>query len=128
MDKNVKINDLPEFDIVDHLDSDAAIAEYLSQVLTDGDDGELAHALGHIAKARGMAQIAKDAGIGRESLYKALRADANPRFDTISRVCKALGVKLVAQPLAVPEPSLRRLRGIAKGARADGYRERGGTG
>ena len=46
-----------------------------------------------------MAQIAKDAGIGRESLYKALRANANPRFDTISRVCKALGVKLVARPI-----------------------------
>jgi probable addiction module antidote protein len=46
-----------------------------------------------------MAQIAQDAGIGREALYKALRADAQPRFDTIARVCKALGVKLTAQPL-----------------------------
>ena len=90
---------LPEFDMADYLDSDAAIAEYLSQVLSDGDDGELAHALGRIAKARGMAQIAKDAGIGRESLCKALRADAHPCFDTISRVCKALGVKRVAQPI-----------------------------
>ncbi len=64
-----------------------------------GDDSELAHALGHIAKARGMTQIARDAGIGRESLYKALRANSHPRFDTTSRVCKALGVKLVAQPI-----------------------------
>lgn len=48
--------------------------------------------------ARGMAQIAEETGIGREALYKALRADAQPRFDTISRVCKALGVKLVVQP------------------------------
>jgi probable addiction module antidote protein len=79
--------------------SNVAVAEYLSQVLTDGDDSELAHALGHIAKARGMTQIAKDAGIGRESLYKALRADAHPRFDTISRVCRALGVKFVARPI-----------------------------
>jgi probable addiction module antidote protein len=99
MTKKVKIDDLPEFDMADYLDNDAAVAEYLSQVLTDGDDSELAQALGHIAKARGMTRIAKDAGIGRESLYKALRADAHPRFDTISRVCKALGVKLVAQPI-----------------------------
>ena len=93
----VKINALPEFDMSHYLDSDEAVAEYLTQVLSDGDDSELAHALGHIAKARGMTQIAKDAGIGRESLYKALRADAHPRFDTVNRVCKALGVKLVAQ-------------------------------
>ena len=125
MNKKVKVDCLPVFDMVDYLDNDAAVAEYLSQVLTDGDDGELAHALGHIAKARGMAQIAKDAGIGRESLYKALRADANPRFDTISRVCKALGVKLVALPLTVPAPTLRQLEGIAKGAKAGDYRERG---
>ena len=98
MTKKTKIADLPVFDMADYLADDSAIAEYLSQVLSDGDDGELASALGHIAKARGMTQIAKDAGIGRESLYKALRADAHPRFDTISRVCKALGVKLVAQP------------------------------
>ena len=125
MNKKVKIENLPVFDMADYLDSDTAVAEYLSQVLTDGDAGELAHALGHIAKARGMAQIAKDAGIGRESLYKALRADANPRFDTISRVCKALGVKLVAQPLTLPAPTLNQLQGIAKEANASDYRERG---
>lgn len=68
MSKKLTINSLPVFDMADYLDSDAAVAEYLSQVLTDGDDGELASALGHIAKARGMTQIAKDAGIGRESL------------------------------------------------------------
>lgn len=95
----VKVHALPEFDMSNYLDSDAAVAEYLTQVLSDADDSELAHALGHIAKARGMTQIAKDAGIGRESLYKALRADAHPRFDTVNRVCKALGVKLVAQPI-----------------------------
>ena len=97
--RKVKISELPEFDMSSYLDNDAAVAEYLTQVLSDGDDSELAHALGHIAKARGMTQIAKDAGIGRESLYKALRVDAHPRFDTVNRVCKALGVKLVAQPI-----------------------------
>ncbi len=99
MTKKVKSQDLPVFDMADYLDDDEAIAEYLTQVMSDGDDSELAAALGHIAKARGMTQIAKDAGIGRESLYKALRSDAHPRFDTINRVCKALGVKLVAQPI-----------------------------
>jgi probable addiction module antidote protein len=99
MKKAVKSKEQSTFDMADYLDDDEAIAEYLTQVLSDGDDSELAAALGHIAKARGMSQIAKDAGIGRESLYKALRSDAHPRFDTINRVCKALGVKLVAQAI-----------------------------
>ena len=100
MTKKVKVTDLPEFDMADYLDSDAAVAEYLTQVIADGDSGELARALGHIAKARGMSQIAKDSGIGRESLYKALRPDAQPRFDTIAKVCAALGVRLVALPIS----------------------------
>jgi probable addiction module antidote protein len=96
--EKLKVTDLPEFDMADYLDSDEAVAEYLTQVLADGDSAELVRALGHIAKARGMAQIAKDSGLGRESLYKALRPDAQPRFDTVLRVCTALGVRLVAQP------------------------------
>jgi probable addiction module antidote protein len=96
--EKLKVADLPEFDMADYLDSDEAVAEYLTQVLADGDSAELMRALGHIAKARGMAQIAKDSGLGRESLYKALRPDAQPRFDTVLRVCAALGVRLVAQP------------------------------
>ena len=60
-----------------------------------GDAAELAHALGTAARA--LAQVAGDSGISREALYKALRADAAPRFETISRVCKVLGVRLVAQ-------------------------------
>lgn len=71
-----KIADLPEFDMADYLDNDEAVAQYLSVVLAEGDAGELADALGHIAKARGMAQIAKDSGLGREALYKALRPGA----------------------------------------------------
>lgn len=59
----------------------------------------LAAALGDIARARGMSKIAKSAGLTREALYKALRPDSTPRFDTISRVCNALGVRLVAQPM-----------------------------
>lgn len=84
------------FDIAEFLDSDAAIAEYLSQVLEDGDNDEFVRALGHIARAKGMSQIAKAAGLGRESLYKALAPGAQPRIGTVLKVCKAMGVKLQA--------------------------------
>lgn len=90
---------LPEFDLAEHLGSEAAISEYLNQVIADGDMAELAHALGVAARARGMTEVAKDSGITREALYKALRPGASPRFETVSKVCQALGVKLVAQPL-----------------------------
>lgn len=96
MGKKVKVGELPEFDMAQYLESDGDVAEYLRQVLEDGDAGELAAALGHIAKARGMSEIARASGIKREALYKALRPNSHPRFDTIQRVCKALGVKLTA--------------------------------
>ena len=96
MRETVNTNDLPEFDMAQHIKTDADVAEYLSQVLEDGDPGELAAALGHIAKARGMTDIAKASGIKREALYKALRPNAQPRLETVQRVCKALGVKLSA--------------------------------
>lgn len=89
---------LVPFDMARYLGSDEAIAEYLTQVLADGDPDELLGAIGHIAKAKGMAQVAKDAGLGRESLYKALAPGAKPRFDTILRVTRALGVMLTATP------------------------------
>lgn len=94
----VKIADLPTYDAADYLDSEEAITAYLNAILEENNDALLASALGDIAKARGMTQIAKEAGIGRESLYKALRSGASPRFDTISRVLGALGIKLVAVP------------------------------
>jgi len=97
MTKRIHVNDLPDFDPARYLRDDGDIAAYLTQVIEEGDAGELAKALGVAARARGMAQIAQAAGIGRESLYKALRADASPRFDTIAKVCKALGVRLVVQ-------------------------------
>lgn len=92
----VKVAELYTFDAADYLDSEESITAYLNAILEENDGALLASALGDIAKARGMTQIAKDAGIGRESLYKALRGDASPRFDTINRVLGALGVKLVA--------------------------------
>lgn len=101
MSKKIRIADLPEFDITEHLDSEQAIAEYLTVVLEENDPAALAGALGSIARARGMTEIAKTSGITREALYRALRPNAQPRFDTISRVCTALGVKLVAQAIHV---------------------------
>jgi len=94
----VKVAELSTFDASDYLDSEETITAYLNAILEENDDALLASALGDIAKARGMTQIAKDAGIGRESLYKALRGGASPRFDTINRVLGALGVKLIAVP------------------------------
>jgi len=95
--KKTKFDALPTFDMARYLNSDKAITEYLNQVLAEGDDALLAGALGDIAKAKGMAQIAQSTGITREALYKALRPNAKPRFDTISKVIGALGIKLVAQ-------------------------------
>jgi probable addiction module antidote protein len=82
------------FDMVSELSSEEAIAEYLRQVFEDGDSDEIIRALGHVARARGMAQLAKDSGLGRENLYNALKPGAKPRFDTVLRVCRALGVNL----------------------------------
>jgi probable addiction module antidote protein len=85
---------LPDFDMAEQLRDDEDIAVYLNLVLEDGDPALLATALGDIARARGMTDISRASGITREALYKALRPNARPRFDTISKVCKALGVKL----------------------------------
>jgi probable addiction module antidote protein len=99
MVKKTKIAELPHFDMAHYLDGEEAVADYLNLVIEEGDMAELAHALGMIARARGMTQLARDTGLTREALYKALRPDAQPRFDTIARVCRALGVRLTAQPM-----------------------------
>lgn len=98
MKKKTRISDLPEFDMAKQLKSEEDIAAYVTMVIEEGDASELAHALGVAARARGMNEIAQAAGLTREALYKALRPNAHPRFDTINRVCAALGVRLVAQP------------------------------
>ena len=85
---------LKTFDITRYLESEEAMAEYLSQVLEDGDNNELIRALGHIAKAKGMSIVAKESGLGRESLYKALSEGSQPRFETITKVIHALGLKI----------------------------------
>ena len=99
MNKRIKAADLPEFDATPYLDSEVAIAAYLTDILEANDAALLAAALGDIARARGMPESAKSAGITREALYKALRPDSAPRFDTVSRVCAAPGVRLVAQAM-----------------------------
>jgi probable addiction module antidote protein len=99
MSAKVKLSELPDFDMAEELKSEEDIATYLTLVLEEQDAAELAHALGVVARARGMSQVAKDSGLSREALYKALRAESSPRFDTIARVCRALGLKLVAQPI-----------------------------
>ena len=90
---------LTKFDMSKYLNSNEAVEEYLNQVLADGDSGEFIRAIGYIAKAKGMSAMAKDTGLGRESLYKAFSGDANPRFDTVMKVMNALGVKLHTQIL-----------------------------
>jgi probable addiction module antidote protein len=81
------------FDTADYLDNDEVIAEYLSAAVEDPNPDVFLAALGDVAKARGMAQVAKDAGLGRESLYKALTVGAHPRYETVSAVLRALGVR-----------------------------------
>jgi probable addiction module antidote protein len=93
------VKNVPEFDMAEYLEDDRAIAEYLTAVMDDGDPALLAAALGDIARARGMAGISSKAGMTREALYKALRPGAHPRFETIQRVCGALGVRLKAEPI-----------------------------
>jgi probable addiction module antidote protein len=97
MTKKIHVADLPEFDMTEHLPDDEAIAQYLTIVLEENDPALLCAALGDIARARGMTEMARASGLTREALYKALRPNSHPRFDTIARVCTALGVKLVAQ-------------------------------
>lgn len=99
MSKRIKVDELPVFDTARYLDNEETVAAYLTDILEANDAALLAAALGNIARARGMTEIAKSAGITREALYKALRPDSAPRFDTVNRVCAALGVRLVAQPM-----------------------------
>ncbi|MBP7493048.1 MAG: putative addiction module antidote protein [Rhodoferax sp.] len=98
MTPKTNIADLPEFDMAEHLDSDQAIAEYLTIVLEENDPAEFAHALGTIARARGMTEVARASGLTREALYKALRPTSHPRFDTIMKVVHAMGLQINVQP------------------------------
>jgi probable addiction module antidote protein len=92
--KKIKVKDLPKFDVVDYLRTEKDIAAYLSAVLEDGDPALFVAAIGDIAKAKGMSDIAKKSGVTREALYRALKIEARPRFETVAKVVHALGMRL----------------------------------
>jgi len=102
MSKKINLADLPNFDVVEYLKSDEDIAGYFAAVLEDGDPALLAAALGDIARARNMAQLARDTGLTREGLYKALSGQGNPSLATIMKVMKAMGLKLSVAQVGVP--------------------------
>jgi probable addiction module antidote protein len=85
-----------KWDAADHLKSDEDMIAYLEAALEEGDSALVAAALGDIARAKGMSDIARETGLGRESLYKALSPEGNPEFSTILKVIKALGLRLHA--------------------------------
>jgi len=95
-----KIETAP-FDAADYLDDEETIAEYLTAALEDPNPDLFLVAVRDVARARGMAQLARDTGLGRESLYKALAPGAKPRYDTVLKVLRALGVKLHAETVHV---------------------------
>lgn len=82
------------FDAADYLDNDEVIAEYLNAALEDTNPDVFLAAVSDVAKARGMSRLAKDSGLGRESLYKALSPGAKPRYDTVIKLLRALGVEI----------------------------------
>jgi len=86
--------EITKWDVVDYLKTDDEILNYLDAILEKNDPHLLASALGDIARAKGMTQVAKDAGLGRESLYKALSPTGNPSFATVQKVLSAMGLKL----------------------------------
>jgi len=90
-----------KYDVAEHLRTPEEMAAYLEACLeeTNGDVALIAKALGDIARAKGMSQVARDAGLSRESLYKALSGERSPGFDTILKVLQALGLKLHAEPI-----------------------------
>ncbi len=86
------------YDAAEYLENEADMAAYLQAALDEGDPALVIHALGNIARARGMSQIARETGLRRESLYKALSPEGNPEFATVLKVVQALGIRLHAEP------------------------------
>lgn len=89
------------YDAAEYLETEEDMAAYLQAAFEEGDPAIVIHALGNIARARGMSQIARDTGLRRESLYKALSPEGNPEFATVFKVVQALGIKLNAEPMHV---------------------------
>lgn len=95
-----------KWDVSEYLESEEDITAYLNAVLEENDPALLQAALGDVAKARGMTEIAKSAGVGRESLYKSLSVTGNPSFQTIAKVVASLGLKIELAPRQTKEVSL----------------------
>ena len=89
---------LKAFDVADYLGNDEVIAEYLTAALEDANPDVFLMAVADVAKARGMSHVASETGLGRESLYKAFAPRAKPRYDTVLKVLKAVGIQLQATP------------------------------
>lgn len=89
---------ITSWDPVNYLKNDKDIAAYLNAAIETEDPAVLQDALGDVARAKGMASVSHDAGVGRESLYKSLKKDGNPSFQTIYRVLRSLGVKMIIEP------------------------------
>ncbi|UIN02540.1 addiction module antidote protein [Yersinia ruckeri] len=87
-------NELKKFDVVEFLDDEEDIQEYLNAAIEEDDAKYLFKALGNIARARNMSQLSKEVGMSREGIYKALSGEGNPSFQTVSKITKALGLKL----------------------------------
>ena len=90
---------LSKFDAAGYLDNQETIAAYLSEALQTGDSEYICHALNTIARAKGMTNVAKVTGLGRESLYKTFSGNAKPEFETVRKVIQSFGFKLVAEPI-----------------------------
>jgi probable addiction module antidote protein len=86
------------FDEAAYLTTEEDIAAYVTEALATGDTAVIAHALGVIARTRGMSRIASQTGLSRESLYRALSMDGNPEFTTVLRILEAMGLRLTAEP------------------------------
>lgn len=102
------------FDAAEYLDSEEAIAAYLNEAIAEGDNDLLMSALSDIARARGMTKVAEDSGLGRESLYKALRPGSKPGFVTVSKIVGALGVRFEVAPAVRPARATKAGKAVGK--------------
>lgn len=96
---------LERYDVTDFLRGEEDVVAYLNAAFDDGHPEVIAHAIGNVARMRGMSRIAKECGLGRESLYKSLSDRGNPELGTILRVLKAVGIRLRAEPAADATPT-----------------------
>jgi probable addiction module antidote protein len=90
---------ISKFDAADYLKTPDAIAEYLNEAFESGDAAYISHALDTVARTKGITSVARETGLGRESLYKTFKAGAKPEFDTVRRVIHSFGLRLVAEPI-----------------------------